>query len=236
MNSKRESIFVDREEILGRLNDTKNDVIDGNGKVVFLKGERGIGKTKVAETFIERCVREGFKVFQGRCLYYETSEPYIPFYDALEGHFDQQQVDEEKEQTSNLGLMVQRGLSSSQQGRSHLGLIGTGEEENKGSKKLSKDSKREMMFNQLTDFILDTSKESPVVLFLDDLQWIDESSSQLLHHLSRNITDNKVMILGAYRPEELKRKQNENPLQNILIRMKKRETFRYHRYTKDGSR
>ncbi|MFW6083375.1 MAG: hypothetical protein ACOC7O_01910, partial [Thermoplasmatota archaeon] len=67
-------------------------------------------------------------------------------------------------------------------------------------------------------------------------QWIDESSSQLLHHLSRNITDNKVMILGAYRPEELKRKQNENPLQNILIRMKKRETFRYHRYTKDGSR
>ena len=77
-----------------------------------------------------------------------------------------------------------------------------------------------MMFNQLTDFILDTSESCPVLLFLDDLQWIDESSSQLLHHLSRNISENEVIILGAYRPEELKIKQNESPLQNTLIRMK----------------
>lgn len=220
VKSKKESIFINREDILDRLNDIKEDVIDGDGRVVFLKGERGIGKTQIAEKFIDRCEREGFKVFQGRCLYYETSEPYIPFYDALEGHFDQQQVDEEKEQPSNIGLMAQRGLSSSQRGRSHLGLIGTEQVEEKKSKKLSRDSKKEMMFNQLTDFILDTSKESPVLLFLDDLQWIDESSSQLLHHLSRNISENKVIILGAYRPEELKIKQNKNPLQNTLSRMK----------------
>ncbi len=86
--------------------------------------------------------KEGFKIFKGRCLYYETSEPYIPFYDALEGHFDQQKVEEGKEQPSNLGLMGQRGLSSSKQGRSHLGLIGTDQEQDESSKKLSKGSKK----------------------------------------------------------------------------------------------
>lgn len=220
VKSKQESFFVDRKEILDKLDKIKERVLKGSGETIFLKGKRGIGKTKIAEKFINRCEKNGFKVFQGRCLYYETSEPYIPFYDALEGHFDQESVDKEKEKPSSLGLMAQRGLSSSKQGRSHLGLIGTGQEEDTSGKKLSKGSKKEMMFNQLTDFILDTSEKNPVLLFLDDLQWIDESSSQLLHHLSRNISENKVIILGGFRPEELKIKQKESPLQNTLVRMK----------------
>ncbi len=220
LNSKKQSSFVDREEILDKLEESRIETLDGNGKTIFLKGERGIGKTKIAEKFISSCEREGFTIFEGRCLYYETSEPYIPFYDALEGHFDEDNIEKEEEQPSNVGLMAQRGLSSSKQGRSHLGLIGTNQEQNENTKKLSRSSKKEMMFNQITDFILDTAEKNPVLLFLDDLQWIDESSSQLLHHMARNISDNKVIILGAYRQEELKYEEKENPLKNTLIRMR----------------
>lgn len=209
--------FVDRDDILRELEHHMKKVLEGNGRFILLKGEAGVGKTRIAEEFINRLKKKGFEILKGRCLYYESTDPYLSFFEALGDYLTEEEEDGESVSTMITGAAA----SSSSSSRTPLSLIGTNEQEDQDvSKDVSLSDRREMMFNRITDIIMDLSEKNPVLLFMDDLQWIDESSSQLLHHLSRHISDNRVMILGAYRPEELRYKNEELPLETTLNRMK----------------
>ncbi len=209
--------FVDRDDILKELDHHMKKILQGNGRFILLKGEAGVGKTRIAEEFIKKLKKKGFEILKGRCLYYESTDPYLSFFEALGDYLSEE--DENEESVSS--MITGAAAPSSSSSRTPLSLIGTNEQEDQNiSKNVSLSDRREMMFNRITDIIMDLSEENPVLLFMDDLQWIDESSSQLLHHLSRHISDNRVMILGAYRPEELRYKNEELPLETTLNRMK----------------
>lgn len=59
-----------------------------------------------------------------------------------------------------------------------------------------------VLFNVL-DFLTKESKRTPIVICLEDLQWADSLSIQLLHFLARNIRPLRVSIIGTYRSEEM---------------------------------
>ncbi len=63
--------------------------------------------------------------------------------------------------------------------------------------------KQENLFDNVLLGLQRLSAEQPVLLFLDDLQWADPTSLKLIHYLSRNTKDDKVLILGTYRPEDI---------------------------------
>ncbi len=63
--------------------------------------------------------------------------------------------------------------------------------------------KQENLFDNVLLGLQRLSSERTVLLFLDDLHQADPSSLKLLHYLSRNTKDNKVMIVGTYRPEDI---------------------------------
>jgi predicted ATPase len=58
------------------------------------------------------------------------------------------------------------------------------------------------IFEQYTSFLRTFAAEQPLLLVLDDLHWADASSLSLLFHLSRRIEQSRIMLIGAYRPEE----------------------------------
>lgn len=80
------------------------------------------------------------------------------------------------------------------------------------------ESERIKLFEKVLQNVLGISKEQPLLLFLDNLQWADASSLQLLHYLSRNTKNAKVMICGAYREGELGK---EHPLINVKKMMER---------------
>jgi DNA-binding SARP family transcriptional activator len=61
------------------------------------------------------------------------------------------------------------------------------------------------LFQQFTNVLCALSETHPLLLMLDDLQWVDAGSAGLLFHLGRRLADAgaRVLIMGAYRPEEL---------------------------------
>ena len=63
--------------------------------------------------------------------------------------------------------------------------------------------KQENLFDNILLGLRRLSLEQPLVLFLDDLQWADPTSLRLLHYLSRNTVKDRILILGAYRPEDI---------------------------------
>ncbi|MCX6650714.1 MAG: AAA family ATPase [Methanomassiliicoccales archaeon] len=56
---------------------------------------------------------------------------------------------------------------------------------------------------ELLDWLRSLSGASPLVLVLEDLHWADTSTVQLMHFLTRNIGDLKVLMVGTFRPEEI---------------------------------
>ncbi len=213
-----EHSFVDREDILKELESYKRSVLSKKGTCVFLKGETGIGKTSVAEEFLKGCKKSGFEVLRGRCLHYESTEPYLPFYEALGKYLK----DEEEEDQVGSTFMGPPAISTSSS-TTPMGFISAEQNEEEVHDEISFSDQQDMMFTRIKDLLRDISKKRPVIFFMDDLQWIDESSAQLLHHLARNISGEQIFLLGAFRPEELQHEEKKLPLKDTLDRMKEKK-------------
>lgn len=207
--------FVDREEELEELEDHMDMVLEGDGRLVLLKGEAGVGKTALADQIINIAESNGFKVLKGRCLYFESADPYIPFREALAEYFGEE---EEKSKSTYSGVAA--SVTKTSTGSVPMSMIGLEDGEEKIDEEVFLPDKRQMMFDKVTRLLDNLSEKHPILIFLEDLQWIDNASSQLLHHITRHISESRVFILGAYRPEELISREEEFPLENVLDRMK----------------
>ena len=63
--------------------------------------------------------------------------------------------------------------------------------------------KQENLFENIMLGLKRLSSENPVIIFIDDLQWADSTTLLLLHFLSRNVREDRILILGTYRPEDI---------------------------------
>ena len=71
--------------------------------------------------------------------------------------------------------------------------------------------KQENLFDNILLGLQRSSESRPVLLFLDDLQWSDTTTLNLVHYLSRNIRNNRIFILGTYRPEDILKDSQGSP-------------------------
>jgi predicted ATPase len=62
---------------------------------------------------------------------------------------------------------------------------------------------KELLFQNVSTAINEYVTDSPLLIFIDDLHWADNSTNQLLHYVARAAKDKKVFIIGTYRPEEI---------------------------------
>jgi tetratricopeptide (TPR) repeat protein len=59
------------------------------------------------------------------------------------------------------------------------------------------------LFQQVTNLLCALAEDWPLLLVLDDLQWADTASAGLLLHLGRRLAGSRILVAGAYRPEEV---------------------------------
>ena len=79
------------------------------------------------------------------------------------------------------------------------------------------------IFEQVTTVLTSLAQQKPLILILDDLQWVDESSASLLFHLARRIEGSRIQIVGTYRPEEVAvgRGESRHPMAQVVSELKR---------------
>lgn len=82
----------------------------------------------------------------------------------------------------------------------------------------AREPERNQLFEQYTQMLRSIAAGRPVLVILDDLQWMDSGTGQLLFHLARRLQNERILIAGAYREEELVlgRSGERHPLEPLL--------------------
>ncbi len=82
---------------------------------------------------------------------------------------------------------------------------------------------QEKIFEQYAAVLKALSKERTLILLLDDLQWADSGSLNLLFHLARELKDSRILLLGTYRLDDvaLGRDGDRHPFESILNELKR---------------
>jgi predicted ATPase len=98
-----------------------------------------------------------------------------------------------------------------------------GKKSDKDTPKVNAALDQEKIFEQYAAVLKTLAKEHTLVVILDDLQWADSGSLNLLFHLARQLKDSRLLLLGTYRPDDvaLGRTGGRHPLESILNELKR---------------
>jgi len=202
--------FVGREPEMRRLEGFLKQAVEGTGRVVFITGEPGIGKTSLCDEFLRRVRKQqaGLLIARGRCVeQYGTGEAYLPFLDAmgelLQGPGRERIAAILRTYAPTWCMELPTAFASS-------GSLEKLQQETIGATK-------ERMMREMGDALGMLSTTSPVVLLFEDLHWADPSSVDLLRHLCQRIGAQRMMIAGTFRPEDLER--TGHPLKSYKVEM-----------------
>jgi tetratricopeptide (TPR) repeat protein len=178
--------------------------MEGRSHLALVSGEPGVGKTRLARELIAAARLHGAEVLQGGCYEFEAITPYLPFVEAIRQWVRGQSPD---------GLRLRLGETAGELARLAPEITAKlGAQPPAAS--LAPHEERLRLFDAVTRFFQGVARERGVMLFLDDLHWADHGSLALLHYLVRNLREDRLLVLGAYREVELGR---SHPLGAALV-------------------
>ena len=99
----------------------------------------------------------------------------------------------------------------------------SGKKPDKEAPKIDATLDQEKIFEQYAAVLKALASEHTLLLILDDLQWADSGSLNLLFHLARQLKDSRLLLVGTYRPDDvaLGREGGRHPLEPILNELKR---------------
>ena len=211
-------IFVGREKEMDELRAGLEDSLSGRGRLMMLVGEPGIGKTRTSEEFATYARLRNVQVLWGRCYEGEGAPAYWPWVQIIRSYVHDK---EPKELMSEMGPGAADIAQVVSEVKERLpGLP--------APPALEPDQARFRLFDSITTFLKNASKDSPLMVVLDDMHWADKPSLLLLQFLAKELRGCCLLVLGTYRDVELRRQHplaqtlgdlnRENLSQRVLLR------------------
>jgi DNA-binding SARP family transcriptional activator len=169
-----ESSLVGREQEMESLMRGWRALPRGTGRIVLLEGEAGVGKTRLATEFLRRAVADGGTVLRGPGYDARSGVPFAPVVEALRTGL----------QAPGLAATDPEWLAESARLLPELRQRFPGLPEPTPPPAPAEGWR---LFEAVAQVLLALAAERPVVVFLDDLQWCDADSCNLLHFLIRRV-------------------------------------------------
>lgn len=205
-------VFIGREHELTVLDAALARARTGQGQLVLLAGEPGIGKTRLLSELAGRARVDGWLVLAGRAYDSEGMPPYLPFSEPLRSYVRTYPMDELAGPLAGAAADVALLVPEVLERLPHMPR----------RMPLAHDGERYRLFEGICDFLLAIAHRAGqgLLLVLDDLHWADTPSLLLLQHLARRLAEGPLLVAGSHRTVEIDR---DHPLTAVLAELRREQ-------------
>ncbi len=164
----------------------------GEGHIVLISGEAGIGKSRLIAEVKTTTSAQGFLLLQGNCFPTDPAYPYAPLLDLLRSLFA-------SHPTASLAAELERlthdifPLLPELVPDQTMSLL-----------PLEPEQEKRRLFAVLANFFIQLSASSPLLLIIEDVHWSDSTSLDFLHYVARRMVAHPLLLLVTYRQDEVR--------------------------------
>jgi class 3 adenylate cyclase/tetratricopeptide (TPR) repeat protein len=193
--------FVGRDQELAALTQALAQVSQGQGQLVALFGEAGVGKSRLVYEFVHGPAVQGWRVLESASVSYGKATPYFPVVDLLKRYVHIEDTDDARTirakvtgQVLTLDETLQDTLPA------FFALLDVLPDDSP-FRQLDPAQCRQRTLEALKRVLLRESQVQPLVLVCEDLHWIDAETQALLNSLVESLPTARILLLVNYRPE-----------------------------------
>src|ERR1700730_358392 len=173
----------------------------GNGQVVLVSGEPGIGKSRIAAALEERLHADPHIRLRYFCSPYRQDSALYPFIDQIGRAAELAPDDLPASRLEKLEMLLARGSLSDEDVALLADLLSLPGSERHPLPNLSPQRKKERTLEALIRELEGLARRQPVVMIVEDAQWIEPTSRELLDLTVERVRNLPVLLLVTFRPE-----------------------------------
>jgi class 3 adenylate cyclase len=216
--------MVSRESEIARLVDRATVALAGQGQIVVVTGDAGVGKSRLIEEMYRRLEIDAAQRFILQCSPIHTNQPFHPVAHYLAYATDVSAPDGGR--FEKLDALLRRiGQSTSERLALIAEMLRHEHADRKLLQRLAPAEIRSRTVEALLDIIEAISRESPVIV-IEDVHWIDPSTSELMTRLARLVRELPVLLVATMRPGDAPHWAGEHDTNLHLTRLQPYEIRR----------
>jgi len=195
---------IGRAALMRALDEQLAELLAGQGQVVRLTGEPGMGKSHLAAHLLRTARSQGVRVALGVCQNHTQNIVYLPWRQIFWSLLDLDDHDEAAS-VARLGGLIARENPGWALRLPLLGdLLGLPLQDNPTTAAMERDVRQKALFSLLVELLQHMAGAQPLLLLVENAQWMDEASQALAQTLARQSAGTApVMLVVAHRPPPL---------------------------------
>jgi adenylate cyclase len=195
------SRFVGRDREMAVLDGAFAEACQGDGQVIGVMAEPGLGKSRLCHEFVERCRARGVDVFVGHGLAHARSVPFVTTLEILRALFGIGEQDDPTTARDKVAGSVHELDPSLEEVLPLLwDFLGVADPE-RPAPAVDAEARQRQIFEALNRLRRARSDRGPFVMLIEDLHWLDPGSEAFLENLVGAVQGLRVLVVTTFRPE-----------------------------------
>lgn len=207
------SLMIGRQAEMGIVLPHIKAAVSGQGQVLAISGEAGIGKSRLVDSILDDLRNLGAEPSIGPCYPYEQTTLYFPWRELMSLVFQvfDYYDDSVKSDTVISGLKQIYGNGYEDKLDMITELLGIARAHKTDTAEADPHLRQDALFSAVTTILKRSSEKNPLVLVFEDIQWIDDKSLHLLEYAAEQIEHSRICIILTQRCDTVPEKISSLP-------------------------
>lgn len=198
--------MVGRVDELQRVEEKLDLAAKGQGQVVAIVAEAGLGKSRLVAEIVRSARRRGFVGYGGACQSDALQTPYHVWKGIAGAFFDVDHEQPQRKRVRHLEREIEDRAPSRLDAMPLLnGMLDLNLPDNAFTLSLEPATRQSALHALLEDCLRSAAEDEPLLIVVEDMHWVDALSHELLERLAKALANSRVCFLLAYRPPRIAR-------------------------------